>query len=562
LIGAGGANETIGILSGAAGSILSLGGTGTLTTMASGNSTFAGAISGPGNFTKAGTGTLTLSADNSYAGTTTVSAGILEIGHIGAIDNSSAISIGLSGQLTGTTAYIVNAPVTNDGRLAGDVLITGNVTNSGGLLPGSTAIPPGGSLPKPGQSMGTITIGGNYTGSGTAPFVVMFVDLDAALPAIGTPGTTHDFVEITGDVGGMPTRLFLPEFDEGADTGLATTGNGIHLFSVGGTTAADAFVQGNALTAGAFQYLLRFVAPENGFFLQSAPRDELFAHPAALSASQAMLRHCFRDDQRVPDSPRGATYGRAWFGYHKGASNFGADTGIDMDLDFSCSTGGMDWRLGPGWLGGVAGGFGSGNIDLTVPSGFATMDGDARVIEVYTAFTSSSFFINLSAGYADMDWAFAGAMLRADPTSFGGLIAGAQAGVALDLDLIAVKLFGALSYDDTNCGDNCFNVAVTEDTGLVEAKGTVRFDGVTSGGSIRPWASVSFSDVLSDGANTVSIGAVGVSSDANQQLLSLDAGLQAYLDENFALFADGGYHESLSHDVSGYKAGAGLKLYW
>jgi outer membrane autotransporter protein len=304
------------------------------------------------------------------------------------------------------------------------------------------------------------------------------------------------------------------------------------------------------------------VATQNGYFLQSAARDEMFAHPAALSASQAMVRHCFRDDQRVPDSPKGATYGRAWFGYHKGASNFGADTGIDMDLDFSCSTGGMDWRMGYGWFAGVAGGFGSGNIDLTVPSGPATMDGDARVIEAYAAYTSSSFFINLSAGYSDMDWAFSGVLLQTDPTSVSGLIASAQAGFALDLDLIAVKLFGALNYDDSSCGDNCFNYAVTEDTGLVEAKGTVRFDGVASGGSIRPWASVSFSDVLSDGTNTVSVGAVSASSDTNQALLSLDAGLQAYLDENFALFADGGYHESLSKDISGYKAGAGLKLYW
>jgi outer membrane autotransporter protein len=390
----------------------------------------------------------------------------------------------------------------------------------------------------------------------------MFVDLDAALPANGTPGTTHDFLDIIGNASGTPTKLFLAEFDDAVDTGTPTTGNGIHVIDVGGTTTPGAFIQGNALTAGAYQYVLRYVAAENGYFLQSAVRDEMSAHPAALSASQAIVRHCFRDDQRVPDSPKGATYGRAWFGYHKGASNFGADTGIDMDLDFSCSTGGMDWRMGYGWFAGVAGGFGSGNIDLTVPSGPATMDGDARVIEAYAAYTSSSFFINLSAGYSDMDWAFSGVLLQTDPTSVSGLIASAQAGFALDLDLIAVKLFGALNYDDSSCGDNCFNYAVTEDTGLVEAKGTVRFDGVASGGSIRPWASVSFSDVLSDGTNTVSVGAVSASSDTNQALLSLDAGLQAYLDENFALFADGGYHESLSKDISGYKAGAGLKLYW
>ena len=38
--------------------------------------------------------------------------------------------------------------------------------------------------------------------------------------------------------------------------------------------------------------------------------------------------------------------------------------------------------------------------------------------------------------------------------------------------------------------------------------------------------------------------------------------IQAYLDQNFALTLDGGYHESLSVDVKGYKAGIGLKMYW
>jgi hypothetical protein len=68
--------------------------------------------------------------------------------------------------------------------------------------------------------------------------------------------------------------------------------------------------------------------------------------------------------------------------------------------------------------------------------------------------------------------------------------------------------------------------------------------------------------VLSDGINTVSLGAVTVSSDSLNQLLSLDGGLQAYLDENLSLFLDGGYHESLGKDISGYKAGVGMKLYW
>src|SRR5262245_1238553 len=77
LIGAGGNSETIGLLSGVAGSFVNLGGTGTLVAGASGNnSTFAGIMSGTGSFTKSGAGTMTLTGANTYTGTTSVFAGI------------------------------------------------------------------------------------------------------------------------------------------------------------------------------------------------------------------------------------------------------------------------------------------------------------------------------------------------------------------------------------------------------------------------------------------------------------------------------------------------------
>jgi hypothetical protein len=161
-----------------------------------------------------------------------------------------------------------------------------------------------------------------------------------------------------------------------------------------------------------------------------------------------------------------------------------------------------------------------------------------------------------------MDWNFRGAMLGSATASSSGFIGSAQAGVGLGLEPIAVKLIGMVSYDGTNCGDSCFGYAVTEDTGLIEAKAAVRLDGVTWGGSIRPWAQVAYSTILSDGVNTVVAGPFTVISDTNDELLTIDAGLQSYLDENLALYLDGGYQESLSKDITGYRAGIGLKLYW
>jgi len=558
-------DETIGILSGSGlvsilnGKTFHAGGAAT---------TFSGDISGAGaGFDKVGTGMLTLTGNSTYTGLTTVTAGVLVIANAAAIDQSSGVTTVNGGVLAGTVDYAINGPVTNAGSVSGNVTINGPVTSTGGFLPGHMSLDPNGNQ-NPGQSMGTITINNNYTSNSANAYVGMFIDLDLAVPAGGTPGTTHDFFDVTGNVAGT-TKLFVVDFDTAVDTAGATTGNGIQVIRVGGTTTPGAFVQGNSLTSGAYQYLLNYVpdysgvpGTADGYFLQSAVRDELVAQPAMLSASQQLIRGCFRDDQRVPDSPKGATYGRAWVGYHQGATEFGADTGIELDLDYSCTSGGMDWRMGYGWFGGVSGGFGSANGDLATPAGTADLDASARVIEAYASFTSSSFFINLSAGYADTDWDVTDAFSGVAQTSVSGFIAQAQAGLALDLEIVAVKLIGAVNYDGQNCGDSCFGLAVTEDTGIIEGKGTVRFDGVTWGGSIRPWAAVSYSDVLSDGINTVSMDLVTVSSATNDELLSLDAGLQTYLDENLSLFVDGGYHESLSKDITGYKAGVGLKLYW
>jgi len=576
-------SETIGSLAGAgdvnvgAAAILTAGGNST-------NTTFSGNISGAGGFTKAGAGTMTLTGANGFLGPLTVAGGVLEIGNPNAISASTGgvtITGGTLSSKGGFLDYAINGPVTITttnqlSRLTGNAIITGAVQSNGGLQPGHSSVPTwptGITADNPGQDMGQITINGTYQATGAFAYVGMFVDIDAALAVVvpgvsnGTPATTHDFLTINGDVlGTQSTKFSVASFDE-VPIGGATTGNGIQVIRITGTSAnaGNEFFQGNALVAGPHQYFLRYVANyaggDDGYFLQSAARDEISAHAGLLSAGQSLIRGCFRDDQRIPDSPKGATYGRAWFGYRQGNSTFGADTGVEQDQDYSCTTGGMDWRMGAGWFGGVSGGFGSSDSDIVVPSGVASVDGDARVIEAYAAFTSSAFFLNLSAGYADMDWTYSSRYSSSTATS-GGFIGSAQAGIGLGLEPIAVKLIGMVSYDGTDCGENCFGFAVNEDTGLIEAKGAVRFDGVTWGGSVRPWAQVAYSTVLSDGVNAISAGPYSVVSDTNDELLTIDAGLQSYLDENLALYLDGGYQESLGKDISGYRASIGAKLYW
>lgn len=548
--------------------IVNLGGTSTLIA-GSTSSVFTGQLNGTGGFTKIGGGTLELNSDNAFTGLLTVSAGILEIGHAGAVDNASGVTV-TGGTLSGETAYSINGPVTITtanalSRITGNVTINGDVSSNGGLQPGNTAPDPISTIDNPGQEMGTITINGNYTSTGSNAYVGMFVNLDAALAA-PVNGTTQDFLDIQGNITGNNRTMLSHLSILSNPTGGATTGNGIQLVRITGTNSGNDFYQATAITAGAYQYLLTYVpnysGSDDGYFLQSAARDELFAHAAMLSAGQEIVRNCYHDGQRIPDSPKGATYGRAWVGYRQGSTDFGADTGIESNVDFSCTTGGMDWRMGNGWFGGISGGFGDTEGNILTPAGVGNYTGSGRAAEVFASFTSEALFINLSAGYNAMDYTFDGRYSAPIMADTAGLLARAETGVALDLDAIAVKLIGAVSYDGTSCDDSCLGVAVSEDTGLLEAKGTVRIDGVAHGGSVRPWIAASFSDVLSDGINTVSMGAVSVSHDTSGQRLSLDAGLQAYLDQNFALYLDGGYQESLATDVTGYKAGIGLKMYW
>ena len=113
-------SETIGSLTGAGGTVnlqsytLSVGGDNTSP------ATYAGAISGSGSLTKIGSGTLTLSATNTYTGATSVSNGVLQLTLAEALASDTAVNIS-----TTTGAKIDIAPgvtvtvknLTVDGKL-------------------------------------------------------------------------------------------------------------------------------------------------------------------------------------------------------------------------------------------------------------------------------------------------------------------------------------------------------------------------------------------------------------------------------------------------------------
>lgn len=158
------------------------------------NVTVDNAISGAGQVTKSGAGTLTLTGTNSYSGGTTISAGTLQIGNGGtagaiagnvlnngtlAFNRSDNISFAgaISGSgnltkfgagtltLTGTSSYGGTTLVD-----AGSLIVNGSIATSSGLTVEAGAIVGGsGTLPgtlvrgtiSPGNSPGTLTVNGN-----------------------------------------------------------------------------------------------------------------------------------------------------------------------------------------------------------------------------------------------------------------------------------------------------------------------------------------------------------------------------------------------------------------
>ena len=125
---------------------------------------------------KGGSSAQTLSAPNTYTGTTTVNAGTLTLGNASALGTSSATVTGGSLDLGGQTiANVVSVGAA--GTLTGSGSITGAATLDGNVTPG-------------GSSSGLITLA-SATVTSTAAFALQ-------LPATGTRGTSYDAITVSG----------------------------------------------------------------------------------------------------------------------------------------------------------------------------------------------------------------------------------------------------------------------------------------------------------------------------------------------------------------------------
>ncbi len=117
-------NQTVGTLSGS-GSITF--GTGNFVTNPTAGSTYSGAMTGTGSFTKGGASTLVLSGSNGYTGGTNITAGILQMGAINSLPSGGDVAIAGTLDLNNFNQSI--------GALSG----SGNITLGSGILTTTTA---------------------------------------------------------------------------------------------------------------------------------------------------------------------------------------------------------------------------------------------------------------------------------------------------------------------------------------------------------------------------------------------------------------------------------------
>lgn len=173
------------------------------------NGAYAGVMSGSGSVVKDGAGAVTISNTNTYTGDTSINAG----------------SLILTGSTTSNTSIAAGA------NLQGSGVINGNVINSGSITPSFNGAPT------------NLTVNGNYIGN-SGNFV------GGVYAPVASP--VADTLTVSGNTSGS-TGLTIT--DKGG-LGNRTTGNGIPVVIVNGTSTASAFALNQRVAAGAYEYKL------------------------------------------------------------------------------------------------------------------------------------------------------------------------------------------------------------------------------------------------------------------------------------------------------------------
>ena len=172
-------NPSMGALGGYNSTTLDVG-PGTLTINQAYDDTFSGTLTGGGNLVKAGVGSLTLEGNNTYAGNTTITGGILVAGSNTAVHGTVTLNGGSLSLAPGITLSNPIAFAGSGGTLAGNGTFTAPVTI------GANAVL------SPGNSVGFMTFNGGFTMAQRGTYNV---DVQSAA---GARGVGYDSIDVTG----------------------------------------------------------------------------------------------------------------------------------------------------------------------------------------------------------------------------------------------------------------------------------------------------------------------------------------------------------------------------
>jgi outer membrane autotransporter protein len=377
--------------------------------------TYAGDMSGTGTLTKNGIGKLNLTGTSSVGGGTTINAG----------------GFAVNGHLTS------NVTVNKGGTLSGVGNITGDIINNGGTI-------------KPGNSIGHLTLGGNLTfNAGTLEVEVnaagdsdrisvvgpdhkvmihagtLFV---AADPGLYTPGTRYTIV--TTEAGGHVafddvdggTAFLSPQVSIDPQHIYVTLALEPGAFRAGGVTGNQQAVGGalDAIAAAGNSDALVNTVASTPFGQGAAALQTLSGEPYAdfatvdLRASQLFMNAVGRQmavargvgsggRKNVALTEDGTDVASPLSVWASGIGTTGSVAGnanaADLDYTLGGTAFGIDYRVDPRVLFGVAGGYVSGTQSVR---GFAG-DGDIDAVSVvaYGSFTEGAFYADALAGYAN-----------------------------------------------------------------------------------------------------------------------------------------------------------------
>ncbi|WP_175561896.1 autotransporter domain-containing protein [Kaistia soli] len=376
--------------------------------------TYAGSMSGTGTLAKNGTGRVNLTGVSSVGGGTTILGGNLAV----------------NGHLTS------NVTVDKGGTLSGSGNVTGDITNNGGTI-------------KPGNSIGHLTADGTFTlnsgalemevdaagdsdrisvvGQGHKVMINAGTLQIVANPGIYTPGTTYTIItteaggtvtfgDVAGGVGFLTPEVSLDPWHiyvtlALADNAFQSAGATPNQQAVGGALdaiAASGEVDGLITT-------MANVPMEQG----SAALQVLSGQPYAdvgtvnLRASQLFMNAVGRQmsvarrgtsgGDRVSLASPGSDDMVGFTTWMSGIGSTGSISGnanaSGLDYSLGGTAFGLDYRLNPSLLLGVAGGYVAGSQSV---DGFAgDSDLDTLSVAAYASFAQGAFYADALAGYAN-----------------------------------------------------------------------------------------------------------------------------------------------------------------